>query len=294
MMMFHVPHAIAQSSTDLAEQERRALSELRALFGSQERFVRVHAAESLIEFGESTDAYKIFLEEWNSHRDTPGYRVVVMRVLSHASRTQAERQNWINRIRDVFLDKTQPDRLHASECLAKLRYRVPETEVAAFEEATLSDDPSIAVFANWILAVSGHDAHMSALFAYLKHIDPAGRYCAAYALRHLHNESKEVQQQLILLATNEPADTLPRAYALSAAFVLTSVAKLQSTLRERMIETCRRGNKDEVREICAAFAARGSKQDITEMQSLQKHENADIREAAARAIICIARRHGQH
>jgi hypothetical protein len=73
--------------------------------------------------------------------------------------------------------------------------------------------------------------------------------------------------------------------------VLASDAKLQSTLREPMLETCRRGNKDEVREICAAFAARGSKEDVTEMERLLKHENADIREAAARAIIHIARRH---
>jgi hypothetical protein len=284
---------IAQGTEYFAEQERKALEELRALLCSDERFVRVHAAESLIEFGEPDEARRIFSIELNAHRDTPGYRVVVMRVLSNASSTDTERERWMNQIRDVFFDKSQPDRLHASECLAKLKYPVPAAEVDKFEEATLSDNPSIAVFANWILASSGHKAHNSALFAYLQHKNSAARYCASYALRHLHGNSNEVLRQLMFMAVNEEVGTLPRAYATSAAFVLAPDSEDHSALREKMIKIVRNGNKDEVREICAAFAARGAADDLSEMQRLLKHENADIREAAAHAIACIAQRERQ-
>ena len=58
-----------------------------------------------------------------------------MRVLSRASEKSADRDMWKHRIRDVFVDRTQPDRLHAIECLAKLKYAVQPTELDVFEEA---------------------------------------------------------------------------------------------------------------------------------------------------------------
>jgi hypothetical protein len=282
--------ASAQTTKNLADQELRAMRELRTLLRSDERFVRVHAAESLVEFGESTDAYNAFLEEWKRHRDTPAYRVVVMRVLSNASPNEAEKQQWMNRIRDVFLDASQPDRLHAAECLAKLKYPVPKTEVPAFEQATLSDNPSIAVFANWILAAAGYGPRDGALFAYLRHSEPAGRYCAAYAFRHLQNVPDEVRNELLRSAKTEAVGTLPRAYSLSASYVLAPDAEARSTLRDELAAIAGRGDKDEAREACAAFAAGGEANEVPVLLPLMKHENADIREATARAIICIARR----
>ena len=281
---------IAQAAEAIEGHERLALGELRALLRSDERFVRVHAAESLVEFGEPEDAYKTFLKEWKLHRDTPAYRVVVMRVLNRASRNNEERVQWMQRIRDVFLDESQPDRLHASECLAKLHYPVDDSEVSAFERAALSDQPGIAVYANWILAAAGRGSRDGALFAYLRHSDPVGRYTAAYAFRHRAHVPPEIYKQLLKSAREEIAGTLPRAYTLSASYVLAPDDSTRNALRHDMIETANHGNKDEAREICAAFAARGTASELPVLLPLMKHENADIREAAARAVVCIARR----
>src|SRR5262249_32039051 len=111
-----------------SDLEQRAVDELRQLLKTQGRFVNVHAAESLLKFGYPDGVYDAFKKEWDAHQNDPGYRVVIMRVLSRASDTATERKQWADRIRDVFVDPAQPDRLHASECLWKLGYQVQEAD----------------------------------------------------------------------------------------------------------------------------------------------------------------------
>src|SRR5690606_16176715 len=57
--------------------------------------------------------------------NTPKYRIGIWRVLVQAASSEQERRKWKNKIAEVYVDTTSPDRLHAIETLAKLKYPVP-------------------------------------------------------------------------------------------------------------------------------------------------------------------------
>jgi SSS family solute:Na+ symporter len=275
-----------------SDLEQRAVGDLRQLFKTQGRFVNVHAAESLLMFGYPDGVYETFKKEWNQHQNDPGYRAVVMRVLSRASETAAERKQWADRIRRILVDSAQPDRLHASECLWKLGYRVEEADKAPFEEAAQSSDPGTAIFTLGTLGAADFQSRESSIVEYLKSPDPVGRYSAAYVLRQSPGISQNARMAVKAAAQAEKPGTLAYAYLNSASLVLATPddSPEAARCREVLTKLATTGNRDEVREICAAFGDCGDQRDVPLLDGLMNNSDPDIREAAAHALIRISRR----
>src|SRR4051812_1691055 len=103
----------------------RAARVLHDALASGARWIEVHAAEALIAAGggdaDRDQVRGAFERELAAHGSEPEYRIGIWRVLAQAA--PGDRDAWVRRIADAFLDAAGPDRLHASESLGKLGYR---------------------------------------------------------------------------------------------------------------------------------------------------------------------------
>jgi hypothetical protein len=277
---------------DASSIEQRGLDELRQLLHSQPRYIKAHAAESLLMFGHPDGVHDLFMKEWESHQNDPGYRVVIMRILSRASKTAAERAEWTKRIRDVFVDPAQPDRLHAIECLAKLAYLVPSADQKLFDQVTAAKEPDIAIMARWTLAATDFKSQEHPLVEYLTSPDSTARYSAAYALRQLPDISGDTKKAIRAAARAEKPGTLAFSYLNSASLVVSTPGDREEAARSRgeLTKLAKTVDKDEAREIAAAFAVCGTTEDVPTLNDLLASPDPDIREAAAHALVAIARR----
>lgn len=93
---------------------------LRHILDTQDKWVKVHAAEFLI-WQQQDSAYvrEVFLKEEKLYDTVPQYRVGIWRVLAQAASAQEERKQYIEKIHNAYLQG--PDQLHALETLAKLK-----------------------------------------------------------------------------------------------------------------------------------------------------------------------------
>ena len=94
-----------------------------------------------------------FERELAAHGSEPEYTFGIWRVLAQAA--SGDRDAWVRRIADAFLDAAGPDRLHASESLGKLGYRARADELDAFERAARGGANPLAANALWVLVNTG-------------------------------------------------------------------------------------------------------------------------------------------
>lgn len=127
------------SSSDLEKtgidtnMKNKAIADLKSLLYAQEKWIKVHVAEFLIwEDQLITEVRNEFLDEHDRFGDIPQYRIGIWRVLAQAAPNAEERESWIGKIVEVYHNTHSPDRLHAIETLAKLRY--PVMEVSFLDE----------------------------------------------------------------------------------------------------------------------------------------------------------------
>ena len=287
-------HATAAESaylpTDVREQ---AVGELRRALREEREFVRVHAAEALLRLSYPEGVREVFDLEAKAHQDQPVYRIGIWRVLAQASPGAEIRERITRQIRDVFLDSTASDQIHAAESLAKLRYQIPESEASAFEAAAGSEDTGLSVFAHWALAPSPDGVHQSAIARLLTADDAVARLRAAYVLRHLPALSDENREKLKEAAGNEPAGTLTYAYLVSASFVVADVCGDEEEVarcRPELYRIVRTGKPAERREACLGLAERGTIDDLALLGEALKDGDPDVRVSAALATLRIERR----
>ena len=109
----------AHPSAELRQNTRQtALRVLRAAMESEQRWIKVHAAEALLSLGESQDVARTFEIELAARGGEPQYRIGIWRVLAQAAQTDQQREPWITKIVAAFRDPRSPDRLHAAETQA--------------------------------------------------------------------------------------------------------------------------------------------------------------------------------
>lgn len=108
------------SSEEIRAIQAVAIAMLRESVRDPERFVKVRAAEACLQLNISADVNRIFRSEEAKFGTEPQYRVVIWRVLAQAAADDSDRQRWVTRIVDAFLDEQGPDRLHAVNSATKL------------------------------------------------------------------------------------------------------------------------------------------------------------------------------
>ena len=112
----------------------RAISVVREVLHHEHLWVKVHAAEYLLGLDYQDGIQEAFTKELQRHGAEPQYRIGIWRVLGCAANNDAQRSEWFGKIRDVLLSPHPPDRPHAAETLAKLRYKLRADEAERVEQ----------------------------------------------------------------------------------------------------------------------------------------------------------------
>lgn len=268
--------AAAAPQEDLAA---RAVEILRNVMTTEQEWVKVHAAESLLWTGHREGVVEAFRPDQATAQ--PPYRIGVWRVLAQA--LPARRQEHVQNIAAVFLTEAFSDRLHAVETLAKLKYqdrpdellRVAKEETGSFKACAL-----------WALANSGDAEDEARLAALLEDDDAAQRSIAAYALRHLKSLRPETLTLLRQAASAEAQDSPARANLLSALYMHAPVGE-KSQVREQLVPCLESGDRGQKREICAVLGRVGAEDSLPLVEPLLDDPDADVRSGAAEAVLMI-------
>ena len=290
------PSFAAESATDTsvndvvsADLRQRAVDALRRALREEPRWVKVHAAEFLLALDYPEDVTRTFQEELDRTGNEPEYRVGIWRVLSRAEHNPIQRAQWIDRIRGAFLDEQGPDRLHAIETLAKLAY---VTQGSDDDRFSTSDDPQVDAYLQWIRANDGTQDHEHGLADLLQSENEDVRQVAGYGLGFFLHASPETSQALLNAADNESAESSASVYLLSSAWIHAPVGR-RPEIKTQLLEYLRSNDLSERYEVCNALAKQGAADDVPTLVALLDDPEADVRSAAAHAILRIGRR-GSH
>lgn len=177
----------------------------------------------------------------------PQYRIGVWRVLARSAPTPELREQYITRIRNVLLDPAATDHTHAIETLGKLAAPITSPEERKIVESLTTDLPS-APYAYWRLLQNNDPSALAKLKELTKSDDATARGRAHFVLARLPGAA--------------PA-TRPASGALSNA------------------------NHSARHSAAMALADVGAPSDIPSLLPLIKDEDADVRVAAAFAMLSI-------
>ena len=263
------------------ELRQQALATLQRVLVQEQEWVKVHAAEFLLKLDHPQGIRDTFLQQLQDHGQEFKYRIGIWRVLARAAADNQEAIRWTGRIRDVLADPAAPDRLHAMESLAKLRYKVLPQDVKLVEDAAREPTGPMAPFAAWVLVNSGRPAG-SARLADLLHGPERG--LAAYALRHLDNVSPVVRQELLDLAQREPAGAEVRMYLICAAAIHAPEPQ-KAEFRTALLEYIQQGSISQRYLACETLGHLATKADLPLLTDLLSDPVADVRSSAAAAIL---------
>jgi HEAT repeat protein len=285
----------------------KAMNELREVLHKQSQFIKVHAAEYLIWLGDTDEVRKVYLSENDRYQTQTPYRIGIWRVLAQTEKKSEDRMQWINKVFDVYADKNAPDRLHATETLAKLQ-QSPLEKYPGITQATLSsDNRNLNTYALWAVSYSSDSAMKKnrSEFLHLAKEDSNQiiRKISAFILRKIGGLTSDEWTGLADKALSEPVETGMRYSLLNTAFVTSpdesKKTGLFQTIRQEMVKNSNHFSMGERIELALSLADRGTEEDLPVLQSMLNNENisgiyeadskegADIRATAAYAIVKI-------
>ena len=295
-------HASPKDDVSVALREK-ALKELRMNLAACSQWEKVHAAEYLLWLGYPQEIQQTFEKERQHFERASPYRIGIWRVLAQAASTPEEKSRWTDNIIQAFLDRHGSDRIHAAETLAKLNISPFDIDAAAAQEAMDGEDIALATYTEWAALYTIQDSlrnNRNDFFRLLGHQDARVRKLAAYAWRQIGNLPGQEWHQLAEIAFMEPTPSEARINLLSAAVVTAPRDSIQSHAYQRVKAALFQGkgslSTTEQTERTNALAAVGTPVDLPVLVTLLHTEdpaggsNADIRSAAAYAILQVAAR----
>ena len=271
------------------ELRGRCVAVLRDVLHQEHEWVKVHAAEYLLGLDHPEDVEEVFKVELALHGREPKYRIGIWRVLARADMEPKHADSWIEEIRDVFLDPSAPDRLHALETLAKLGYRVPKELRGPFLQAAEPATGAMAVFGRWVLVNSGLPGAEDRLTELLDSPDEATRMLCGYAFGRLRRISPEAAGRLASAADREPAGSTARTTLVAAAAIHAAPPDRERFQRD-LLETLRTGTPEARIRAAEALGSVAGPDDLPPLVDLLAGGDADLRATAAWAVLRTGRR----
>ncbi len=265
----------------------QAIEQLRNALWEQPKFIKLHAAESLLELGYGEDVLSVFEKELKQFGGQPEHRVGIWRVLARAATTELVRLSYVNLLCEAFLNPESPDPVHAVESLSKLQYRINMHQRPKFEQAAKRISPWDFPIALWLLAISGTEHDLVKLAELLDADHPLARGNTAYSLRFLRDLLTPTIIGRIAAVADEEPEGLGRTYLLSAAYVTSNDPQQTIRFKELLLPYTEIGSKDQKYEVASALALRGDKDDFPTLVKLLNDQEPDVRVAAANAILKI-------
>lgn len=305
-----------QSSATTDTVRSQAVEVLRNNLKVLSKWEKVHAAEYLLWAGYPEGVRETFQAEEKVFGSESPYRIGIWRVLAQCSEDAVEKAKYVEKILDAFRDPGGPDRLHAVETLAKLNIPVMESAAESAREILKGEIDALYVYTLWSASIQDAVYQESRnAFLQLVHSDQKDplRMQAAYSLRNLGGLTPVEWQALADRALSEPADAMVSVYLLSAAVFTAPEDSLHSprfiNVYNKLKEAKDSPQKGARMELAHALAERGSTGDLPLLLSLLNDgnplnsgnledytqiiatpENADVRSAAAYAILKIGNR----
>ena len=277
--------ARAEEPSGLTKEQRdKAVSALRRSLAEEEGWVKVHAAEHLLDLDYSQGVLEEFEKELEKHGDEPQYRIGIWRVMVRGTNQHNDRQVWIDKIEAVALDAEAPDQLHAMETLGKLGTAINEEKLDPIREAAKKTDQSLAVYAQWVLVNSGQDEGGERLAEHLDSPDPNLRNTAAYAFSYLKGVSPQARKKIAAAAEKNPGVEIVIAAALHGP------KKDREKRLAQLVEYTKTGSVEEQRSAALGLARAGKREHGPVLLDLVGFPDADLQIAASYAACKVDRR----
>lgn len=273
------------TQTEMKTDRSKLISLLEHEMAANTQWLRIHAAEGLLDNGEIGKIPELFRPEADTA--TAPYRIGVWRVLARSTQGE-ERNRNVERLRNVLHDPQASDRISAVESLCKIGATHREDRAVIFEWLKTADD-STAAFPRWFLILSSNGSEREADEAALAKLssspDPIARLRAAFALGRLKNLSANSIAKFREQLKDEPADSIARVYFITALLLHTNDAAQIAELQKQLIPYFDHGKGNEILEIGLATGLRGDANDASMLESLLKNPDPDARIGAANGLL---------
>ncbi len=279
------------SSVTPASRREELVAQLDLDMRTSSGWVQVHAADALIDHGETNKVIPLFAPI--ATNPPTQFRVGVWRVMARAAKTREERRVAVERIQSVLRDPSAADRLQAAETLAK----IGEADSADRGEVQLwlntAEEP-IVPFLRWLLAISesgqGRALNEAALATLLDSANPITRLRAAVALGRLDSLSQPASERLRAQVNQEPDGSIAKVYVITASLRQTgSDAKRRHELKVLLLPYLTRGQTNEQLEATAILGQYGDPADGAALAGLLQSPDADARIGAASGLLYLMR-----
>jgi hypothetical protein len=277
------------SPSDASTQRLQLLLMLEREMNSNSGWVRVHAADALLDHHHAQPVASSFAPEADTA--APPYRIGVWRVLARAAATAEQQQAFIERIRRTMLDPQASDRVHAAESLAKLGAASPSDSPILVEWLVTASEP-VSVYPLWLLTLSGGRLGEAGTEARLSDLldsnDSTARLRAAFALGRIRSVSPTAIARLSRRLELELEDSPVRAYVAAALLRHTAGNSSAAARLKRVLAACLvRGQPGEQLEAATALGMCGTTADLPTLTRLLHSLEADARIGAASGSLYI-------
>jgi solute:Na+ symporter, SSS family len=275
--------------TDASTQRQQLLLVLQREMDSNTGWVRVHAADALIDHHHAQPVAPSFTREADTA--APPYRIGVWRVLARAAATEEQRQAFIERIRRTMLDPQAPDRVHAAESLGKLGAASSSDNPALLEWLATASEPA-SVYPLWLLVLAGSSGVQASSEEHLCDLldsqDSTARLRAAFTLGCIKVVSPASIARLNRRLELEAEDSPVRTYV--AAALLRHTARDSSgaaQLKRQLANSLMRGQPAEQLEAAITLGMCGITEELPVFSQLLHSPEADARIGAASGSLYI-------
>jgi hypothetical protein len=273
-----------QTKPEAKSRRLRLRSILEHEMHSNTNWLRIHAAEGLLDNSESGDIADLFRPEADNAK--PPYRIGVWRVLARSTMGD-ERTGYTERIRAVMLDSRATDRISAAESLGKLDAATRADRDSIFNWLNTADDAT-AAFPRWLLVLSSNTIEREhdeiALAKLLSSNDPVARLRAAFALGRLKTLSAHSVAWLRDQFIKEPSDSIARVYFITALLLHEKNASDIPEL-EKQLMFYANGKANEQLELGIAIGLRGDSKGLVLLEPLLNSPETDGRIGAANGML---------
>jgi hypothetical protein len=279
------PPAADAAQTDMSARRAKLVAGLEHEMTTQSQWLRIHAAEALLDNGEGSNNVAVLLRP-DANKAAASYRIGVWRVLSRATNGD-ERKAYTKRIQEVLRDPQAADRVSAAESLGKLNAVTRADRDVVHEWLKTADDAS-APFPRWLLVLSAdpneREHEEAGLAALLYSSDPIARLRTAYALGRLKPLSTNSMSRLRERLKVEPNDSVARVYIITALLLHekdnAAVRELEKQLRPYF-----NGKANEQLEAGIVTGLRGQSEGSELLQPMLNSSEADGRIGAANGML---------
>jgi hypothetical protein len=280
---------------------------------SQGFWVKVHAIEFLADLGYQKDALRYTNEELASFDSIPEKRIGFWRCKYKLSDQENDKTQWFEKIKNAYLDRNGPDRIHAVETLAKLGFSLKNVD-AELVEKDLKSQTALGHFTLWgniLPAKSGGSPDFERLFAVFDEENAEAKKIAAYSLGFMASMPEQNWNILAQKALAEPEQSVAYPYMLGAAYMAYHSQWDENLfLKVRQKLTALQHVQDKAARIalCRALAVNGDDSDLPLLKELMHLSdpirggidgildrdielwNEDVRAAAAYALLSLEKK----